>query len=402
MRNTYGKFDVEDCGKAIRAAEDRGKAIRAAEDCGKAIRFLSLGQERNGVFASRFLSLGQERNCGEAQRNLEYGQKRNCGEAQRNLENGQENTSQEDRNQVLEYGQENTSQEDRNQVEKGYVFEGTGWFTSDPMDLPCFLQSQDSDCFLQSQDICSQESGDSHTAKKQKTAEKQKTFDLVAFNEPTRLRWDEAARLRWDEAARLRWDEAARLRWRTCPRYLPGDVVIFRQHTLHMSLRNCSTENCAKNFNNYVKLLDNVIDTIRISCDTRWQNAKEPVDPRYVVGNEDSRCERLAAAAESSASGSREAAAAAAESSGSRKKKASMAKTTSRFGLHATDDNSGAANLGEGSSANLGEGSKLKRKESESPGHIQNEKNQTRGHIQNEKNQTRTVTMKDLRKMWGI
>eukprot|EP00931_Biecheleriopsis_adriatica_P113829 TRINITY_DN8905_c0_g1_i2.p1 TRINITY_DN8905_c0_g1~~TRINITY_DN8905_c0_g1_i2.p1 ORF type:complete len:399 (-),score=23.80 TRINITY_DN8905_c0_g1_i2:409-1605(-) len=62
--------------------------------------------------------------------------------------------------------------------------------------------------------------------------------------------------------------------WRTCPCFQPGDILVFTQHTLHMSLKNTT------------------LDTLRISCDTRWQRADEGVDPRYVVGNVESKCEK--------------------------------------------------------------------------------------------------------------
>lgn len=45
--------------------------------------------------------------------------------------------------------------------------------------------------------------------------------------------------------------------------YGAGDVIIFGMHTLHMSTANLT-------------------DSVRISCDVRWQAAAEPIDERYV------------------------------------------------------------------------------------------------------------------------
>ena len=45
--------------------------------------------------------------------------------------------------------------------------------------------------------------------------------------------------------------------------YGAGDVIIFGMNTLHMSTANLT-------------------DNVRVSCDVRWQSAKEPIDDRYV------------------------------------------------------------------------------------------------------------------------
>ncbi|XP_045196299.1 uncharacterized protein LOC123551431 isoform X1 [Mercenaria mercenaria] len=50
--------------------------------------------------------------------------------------------------------------------------------------------------------------------------------------------------------------------WKTT-KYEAGDVLIFGMNTVHMSTANLT-------------------DLVRISCDTRWQPASEPADPRYV------------------------------------------------------------------------------------------------------------------------
>lgn len=50
--------------------------------------------------------------------------------------------------------------------------------------------------------------------------------------------------------------------WKTTT-YQAGDVLIFGMKTVHMSTANLT-------------------DLVRISCDTRWQPASEPADPRYV------------------------------------------------------------------------------------------------------------------------
>ncbi len=52
-------------------------------------------------------------------------------------------------------------------------------------------------------------------------------------------------------------------RWLTAE-YQPGDLLIFSMHTVHGSL-------------------DNQTDRIRISADTRYQLASEPVDERFAV-----------------------------------------------------------------------------------------------------------------------
>ena len=54
-------------------------------------------------------------------------------------------------------------------------------------------------------------------------------------------------------------------RWLTAE-YEPGDLLIFSMHTIHASL-------------------DNQSDRIRISADTRYQLASDPVDERYAVEN---------------------------------------------------------------------------------------------------------------------
>ncbi|KAL4232958.1 hypothetical protein ACF0H5_007646 [Mactra antiquata] len=50
--------------------------------------------------------------------------------------------------------------------------------------------------------------------------------------------------------------------WKTT-KYEAGDVLIFGMKTVHMSTANLT-------------------DLVRISCDTRWQPASQPADPRYV------------------------------------------------------------------------------------------------------------------------
>jgi len=50
--------------------------------------------------------------------------------------------------------------------------------------------------------------------------------------------------------------------WKT-ESFSAGDVLIFTSRTIHMSTKNTS-------------------DLLRVSCDTRWQKADQPMDPRYV------------------------------------------------------------------------------------------------------------------------
>ena len=52
-------------------------------------------------------------------------------------------------------------------------------------------------------------------------------------------------------------------RWLTAEKYEAGDVLIFGMFTVHESL-------------------DNATDRIRLSTDTRYQLASEPIDERWV------------------------------------------------------------------------------------------------------------------------
>ncbi len=52
-------------------------------------------------------------------------------------------------------------------------------------------------------------------------------------------------------------------RWLTCPEYRMGDVLIFTLHTVHGSL-------------------DNQTQKLRLSTDTRYQRASEPIDERWI------------------------------------------------------------------------------------------------------------------------
>jgi hypothetical protein len=55
-------------------------------------------------------------------------------------------------------------------------------------------------------------------------------------------------------------------RWLTCPEYRAGDILIFTMKTIHASL-------------------DNQSDRVRISSDSRYQLASEPIDERYIGPN---------------------------------------------------------------------------------------------------------------------
>ena len=55
-------------------------------------------------------------------------------------------------------------------------------------------------------------------------------------------------------------------RWLTCPEYRMGDVLIFTMATVHASI-------------------DNRTQTLRLSTDTRYQRASEPVDERWIGEN---------------------------------------------------------------------------------------------------------------------
>lgn len=55
-------------------------------------------------------------------------------------------------------------------------------------------------------------------------------------------------------------------RWLTCPTYRMGDVLIFTMRTVHASI-------------------DNATNYIRLSSDTRYQRADEPVDERWIGEN---------------------------------------------------------------------------------------------------------------------
>lgn len=50
--------------------------------------------------------------------------------------------------------------------------------------------------------------------------------------------------------------------WKT-ESFSAGDVLIFTSRTIHMSTKNTS-------------------EMLRVSCDTRWQRADQPIDPRYI------------------------------------------------------------------------------------------------------------------------
>lgn len=63
-----------------------------------------------------------------------------------------------------------------------------------------------------------------------------------------------------DPAELARFDSGAR--WVSAD-FEPGDVLIFKPHTLHMSTTNVTAR-------------------VRISCDVRWQPAAKPADPRYI------------------------------------------------------------------------------------------------------------------------
>lgn len=52
-------------------------------------------------------------------------------------------------------------------------------------------------------------------------------------------------------------------RWLTSPKFQAGDVLIFGMHLVHASL-------------------DNQTDFVRLSTDTRYQLASEPIDPRWI------------------------------------------------------------------------------------------------------------------------
>jgi ectoine hydroxylase-related dioxygenase (phytanoyl-CoA dioxygenase family) len=78
-----------------------------------------------------------------------------------------------------------------------------------------------------------------------------------SWEDPTK-EWDGAIT---QDAVRLR--EQIGGRWLTSPDYRMGDVLVFAMNTVHASL-------------------DNHTDRIRLSSDTRYQRADEPVDERWI------------------------------------------------------------------------------------------------------------------------
>jgi hypothetical protein len=81
-----------------------------------------------------------------------------------------------------------------------------------------------------------------------------------SWEDPTK-EWDGAIT---HDAVELR--ERLGGRWLTSPEYRMGDVLVFTMNTIHASL-------------------DNPSNRIRLSSDTRYQLASEPVDERWIGGN---------------------------------------------------------------------------------------------------------------------
>ena len=67
-----------------------------------------------------------------------------------------------------------------------------------------------------------------------------------------------------DDAVALRREFGGR--WLTCPEYRMGDVLIFGMATIHASI-------------------DNATQLLRLSTDTRYQRASEPIDERWIGEN---------------------------------------------------------------------------------------------------------------------
>ena len=85
---------------------------------------------------------------------------------------------------------------------------------------------------------------------------------------PDSWRKKDGMRVAWDHDAVLSATPAAARRAWASEAFCMGDVVVFGMETLHMSTTNLGGD-------------------FRISCDTRWQPAADPVDERWAGGPAD-------------------------------------------------------------------------------------------------------------------